>query len=425
MKAVIIGAGAAGCFAAIELKRLRPDAEVIVLEKGRRPLAKVAITGGGRCNLTNSFAQVKSLETVYPRGHRLMKRLFHQFSHLDAYQWFEQEGVSLVTQPDQCVFPQSQDAMQIVNTLTFLMKRLGVQLITGANVTKIEANPTSSTIPYFVSYTTSSSSPILGGKGSSLEGMGSISADRVLVTTGGHPSPSGFAMLDGLHLDIVPPVPSLFSFCIDDKALQALMGIVVEQAQVSLVGTKMKTVGPLLITHWGMSGPSILRLSSLAARTLAESGYKTTIAVNWLSYINNVEVEELLHGYAKHDGQKKVTSLHPDTLNSRLWNYLLQRAGISLDARWNEVQGRLLNRLVNTLTNDQYAVTGKNRFKDEFVTCGGVSLSNLNPTTLECRQHPHLYFAGEVTDVDAITGGFNLQAAWTMGYVAAHSISEE
>lgn len=421
MKAVIIGAGAAGCFAAIELKRLRPDAEVIVLEKGRRPLAKVAITGGGRCNLTNSFAQVKSLETVYPRGHRLMKRLFHQFSHLDAYQWFEQEGVSLVTQPDQCVFPQSQDAMQIVSTLTFLMKRLGVQLITGANVTKIEPITTdpNSAPQYTVTFTTSPPSPLSPPSG----GGGSFT--HVLVTTGGHPSPSGFAMLDALHLDIVPPVPSLFSFCIDDKALQALMGIVVEQAQVSLVGTKMKTSGPLLITHWGMSGPAILRLSSLAARLLAEADYRCTIAVNWLSYINNVEVEELLRDYIDRNGQKKVTSLHPDTLNSRLWNYLLQRAGINLDARWNEVQGRLLNRLVNTLTNDQYAVTGKNRFKDEFVTCGGVALSNLNPTTLECRQHPHLYFAGEVTDVDAITGGFNLQAAWTMGYVAAHSISEE
>lgn len=415
LKTIIIGAGAAGCFAAIELKRLRSDAEVIVLEKGRRPLAKVAITGGGRCNLTNSFNDVKSLETVYPRGFRLMKRLLHQFSHRDAYEWFEQEGVALVTQDDQCVFPQSQDAMQIVNTLTFLMKRLGVKVMTGANVTKIEANRTdeNNVTQYTVSISTPSSN------------LQYLHADRVLVTTGGHPSPSGFDMLRGLDLEIVPPVPSLFSLCIDNKELQSLMGIVVEQAQVSLVGTKMKTSGPLLITHWGMSGPAVLRLSSLAARVLAESGYKTTIAVNWLSYINNVEVEELLHGYVKRDGQKKVTSIHPESLNSRLWNYLLTRAGISLDARWNEVQGRLLNRLINTLTNDQYAVSGKNRFKDEFVTCGGVALSNLAPTTLESKAHPGLFFAGEVTDVDAITGGFNLQAAWTMGYVAAQAIAEQ
>lgn len=232
-------------------------------------------------------------------------------------------------------------------------------------------------------------------------------------------------MLDGLNLEIVPPVPSLFSFCIDDKQLQALMGIVVEEAQVSLVGTKMRTSGPLLITHWGMSGPAILRLSSLAARLLAEADYRCTIAVNWLSYINNVEVEELLHEYIDHNGQKKVTSIHPDTLNSRLWNYLLTRAGISLDARWNEVQGRLFNRLINTLTNDQYPVTGKNRFKDEFVTCGGVALSNLDSSTLESKAHPGLFFAGEVTDVDAITGGFNLQAAWTMGYVAAHGMASQ
>lgn len=413
MRSIIIGAGAAGCFAAIELKRLRPDAEVIVLEKGRRPLAKVAITGGGRCNLTNSFAEVKSLETVYPRGFRLMKRLFHQFSYRDAYEWFEREGVALVTQDDQCVFPQSQDAMQIVNTLTFLMKRLGVQIITSSTVHGIRHNTTASDISDAdtgnTTYTIDSTT-------------GTYVADRVLVTTGGHPSPSGFDMLSELNLEIVPPVPSLFSFCIDDKQLQALMGTVVEEAQVSLVGTKMKTGGPLLITHWGMSGPAVLRLSSLAARLLAESHYRCTIAVNWLSYISTVEVEELLHEYIDRNGQKKVTSIHPETLNGRLWNYLLQRAGISLDARWNEVQGRLLNRLINTLTNDQYTVTGKNRFKDEFVTCGGVALSNLNPTTLECKQHPGLFFAGEVTDVDAITGGFNLQAAWTMGYVAAQAM---
>lgn len=415
MKAVIIGAGAAGCFAAIELKRQRPDAEIIVLEKGRRPLAKVAITGGGRCNLTNSFAEVKGLETVYPRGFRLMKKLLHHFSHRDAYQWFENEGVALLTQDDQCVFPQSQDAMQIVNTLTFLMKRLGVQLITSSAVHSVTRNTsnenTSNESKEKTTYTINSTT-------------GTYIADRVLVTTGGHPSPNGFDMLSGLNLEIVPPVPSLFSFCIDDKQLQALMGIVIEEAQVSLVGTKMKTSGPLLITHWGMSGPAILRLSSLAARLLAEADYHCNIAINWLSYINNVEVEELLHEYIDLNGQKKVTTVHPDTLNSRLWNYLLTRAGISLDMRWSEVQGRIFNRLVNTLTNDQYAVTGKNRFKDEFVTCGGVALSNLNPTTLECKQHPGLFFAGEVTDVDAITGGFNLQAAWTMGYVTAHGMAQ-
>ena len=224
MRIVIIGAGAAGCFAAIEVKRRCPEAEVTVLEKGTKPLAKVAITGGGRCNLTNSFAEVKSLEQVYSRGFRLMKKLFHHFSPEDAYEWFEREGVRLVTQDDECVFPQSQDAMEIVNKLIFLMNRLGVKTLCGCKVTGIAPHS-----PYYVvTYTKAGSTHM-------------IEADKVIVTTGGHPSASGFDMLKGLDLEIVPPVPSLFSLCIADKSLTALMGTVVEQAQVSLAGTKIKT----------------------------------------------------------------------------------------------------------------------------------------------------------------------------------------
>jgi len=408
MRIVIIGAGAAGCFAAIELKRRCPEAEVTVLEKGTKPLAKVAITGGGRCNLTNSFAEVKSLEQVYPRGFRLMKKLFHHFSPKDAYEWFEREGVGLVTQDDECVFPQSQDAMEIVFTLTSLMNRLGVNTLCGCKVMDIAPH-----LPYYaVSYTKAENTNV-------------IEADKVIVTTGGHPSPSGFDMLISLDLEIVPPVPSLFSLCIADKSLTTLMGTVVEQAQVSLAGTKIKTCGPLLITHWGISGPAVLKLSSHGARILAEKNYQANVMVNWLFEMSNNDVHEMLSAYVRKHSAKKIASAYPSALNARLWAHLVQRAKLSADMRWSELQGKAFNRLLTVLTSDCYHVTGKNRYKDEFVTCGGVSLNCLKHDTLEAKNHPGLYFAGEVTDVDAITGGFNLQAAWTMGWVVASSLNEK
>ena len=408
MRIVIIGAGAAGCFAAIELKRRCPEAEVTVLEKGTKPLAKVAITGGGRCNLTNSFAEVKSLEQVYPRGFRLMKKLFHHFSPKDAFEWFEREGIRLVTQDDECVFPQSQDAMEIVLTLTSLMNKLGVKTLCGCKVTEIAPHS-----PYYaITYTKTGNTH-------------TIEADKVIVTTGGHPSPSGFDMLKSLDLEIVPPVPSLFSLCIADKSLTSLMGTVVEQAQVSLAGTKIKTNGPLLITHWGISGPAVLKLSSHGARILAEKNYQADVIENWLYEMSNDDVHKMLASYVDKHSAKKITSAYPSALNARLWAHLVQRAKLTVDMRWSELQGKAFNRLLSVLTSDCYHVIGKNRYKDEFVTCGGVSLNCLKHDTLEAKNHPGLYFAGEVTDVDAITGGFNLQAAWTMGWVVASSLNEK
>lgn len=405
MKIAIIGAGAAGCFAAIEIKRRNRDADVVVLERGTKPLAKVAITGGGRCNLTNSFEQVRSLEQAYPRGHRLMRRLLHHFSHEDTWRWFEREGVELVTQDDGCVFPRSQDAMQIVDTLLSLMRRLGVRIVTGSAVTRI----------------------VPAGEGYDIEtATGRHHADRVAVTTGGQPKARGFDMLRGLDIEIVPPLPSLFSLCVADKGLTALMGTVVEQAQVSLNGTKMRGTGALLITHWGISGPATLKLSAAAARVMAEKDYQGyDIGINWLHGHGADDIVQMLEDLRLRHGHKKLQSAYPGELNSRLWQHLIGRAALPADMRWGELQGRGMNRLANILTNDTYKTTGKNRFKEEFVTSGGVALSSLRPDTLEAKGHPGLYFAGEVTDVDAVTGGFNLQAAWTMGYVAAQGIAKE
>lgn len=430
MKVAVVGAGAAGCFCAIELKRRMPSASVEVFEAGPKALAKVAITGGGRCNLTNSFDGISSLSDAYPRGDKLMKRLFRTFDQQSAWRWFENEGVKLVLQEDHCVFPASQDAMEIVNTLLARMHQSGVVLHTMHKVSGIYL---CSDGGYELSLDVTEScrrslrqaqrpsctvtEPVEATK------MLKFSADIVVITTGGSPKLSGLGMLDGLDLEIVPPVPPLFTFNLPGSPVRELMGTVVESASASLAGTKFKAVGPLLITHWGMSGPAILKLSSYAARYLAENEYSATLSVNWFGDVGEQEVRDIIMSLSKGNPQKQILNTHPSELPSRLWNYLISKCGTRGDARWAELGSKGMNRLVNTLINDEYQLRGKSRFKEEFVTCGGVALSNINLNTLESKTHPGLYFAGEVLDVDAITGGSNLQAAWTMGYTVARSIA--
>lgn len=415
MQIAIIGGGAAGCFAAIQIKQRLPQATVTIYESQQRALAKVAITGGGRCNLTNTFTSVKSLETVYPRGFRLMKRLFHVFNHRNTFEWFEKQGVKLTIQPDNCIFPASQNAMQIVNTLLKLMQQTGVVLKTGhriANISPITTNSNEKECPNFqLEFSNESLKPRV--------------VDAVLVTTGGSPRESGLKFLHPLKLETIAPVPSLFSLCLPQHPITALMGTVVESVTASLAGTRLKAFGPLLITHWGMSGPAILKLSSMAARILAENGYKGSIAINWFGDEKENMVAEILSQLAGAHSQKQLQNVYPERFNSRLWNELLRHCSLRPNQRWGELGNKSIQRMAAILTNDRYDIDGKNRFKEEFVTCGGIALSNLNPSTLECRQHPDLYFAGEVLDVDAITGGFNLQAAWTMGYVAAHALCDK
>ena len=389
----VIGAGAAGCFCAAELRRLRPELRVDVYEAGPKPLAKVAITGGGRCNLTNSFEGIRSLAEAYPRGERLMKRLLKQFSQEDTWRWFESAGVPLVLQEDHCVFPRSQDAMDIVHALLRRME--------GANL--LLRTPVSSLIPGLTRNLLVDGEPY----------------DAVVVTTGG--APKGLPMLDGLELEWVPTVPSLFTFTIRDEGLRSLMGLVVD-ASVSIPGTAFKADGPLLITDWGLSGPAVLKLSSYAARHLHEVGYQAPLSVNWLG-LNEAETREILQETATGNPRKQVSNTPAAGLQARLWNHLIAKAGLRADIRWAELGSKGLNRLVSTLTQDTYAIAGKTKFREEFVTCGGVALGNLDPATLESKRHPGLYFAGEVLDIDAITGGFNLQAAWTTGAAVARSIA--
>lgn len=400
MKIAIIGGGAAGCFCAVNLKRLLPGAQIDLYESGQKPLQKVAITGGGRCNLTNSFREVRNLQQVYPRGANLMKHLFRSFDQQDTMAWFENEGVKLVTQEDECVFPQSQDAMEIVSTLLRGMQ--GVRVLCNQRVLAVEGKRVSTATR-------------------------SDRYDAIVITTGGSPKASGLDFLAPLQLELVPPVPSLFTFNINSPITE-LMGTVVEQATTSIAGTKFKAQGPLLITHWGMSGPAILKLSSHAARWLSEHQYQASLCVNWMGDAKENEVHDVLVQLLGDNPKKQITSVRPETasgtlLSQRLWHYLLNQLEIAPERRSAEIGSKQLNRMAAKLTNDTYRISGQSRFKEEFVTCGGVALSNIDPNTLECRQHPGIFLAGEVLDVDAVTGGFNLQAAWSMGWQVAKSIA--
>lgn len=383
MKIAIIGGGAAGCFCAIGLKRRLPDAEVTVYEAGPKLLAKVAVTGGGRCNLTNSFRDVRRLGEVYPRGEQLMRRALAAFSHEDTMRWFEAEGVRLTVQEDQCVFPVSQDAMQIVRTLERCLREAGVRVRLNAPV----------------------------------ERVGDLDADRVVVTVGGS-SREKLERLLPAGVEVTPCVPSLFTLKIPDAGLRALMGTVVEQASLAVAGTKFRAAGTLLLTDWGVSGPATLRLSSYAARHLAENGYAGTLLVNWLDAPEAAAREWVAAAAAEHP-QKQAAGTPPAGLTARLWRHLLGRAGLREDLRWAELGSKGAARLASTLTADAYPVAGRARFKEEFVTCGGVALSGVNLNTLESKVRPGLYFAGEALDVDAVTGGFNLQAAWSTAALVA------
>ena len=402
MRVAIIGAGAAGCFCAVNLKRLIPEADICIYESSRRPLTKVAITGGGRCNITNTFRDIANLSQAYPRGWRLMQRLFRTFSPEQTQRWWENEGVSLVVQDDQCIFPRSQSAMQVVNTLLQLLSESNVRIITEARVTSI--------------------THIKNGNAYLIESSHRQETyDAVVVTTGGSPKLQGLDFLTSLNIDIVTPVPSLFAFDISDEHLHELTGIVVEDCHVGITGTRFNAEGPLLITHFGMSGPAILKLSSYAARYLAEEQYMVTISVNWMLGENEEEVRMTLLEFTKTN--RRMGNLHPEHLTSRHWSFLLMRASIPEEHRWNSLNKKEINRLVTTLTSDCYTTNGRRAYKSEFVTCGGVSLQSINPNTLASKEHPGIFFAGEILDIDAITGGFNLQAAWTMGYIVAQSIA--
>ena len=404
MDIAIIGGGAAGLMAAIVARRTNPASKVTIFERAQKVLAKVEITGGGRCNVTNSFAAITDMKQAYPRGHKLMKRLMKTFSHEDTYRWFEQYGVPLVTQEDECVFPKAQDSHAIINCLVRQANELGVTICCRHRLVNIHRMED-------------------GRLKLEFENGSHRVFHRTIITTGGSPNGRGLQYLAQLGHDIEPPVPSLFTFNIKDRAFCDLMGTVVEPVVTTIPGTKLRAKGPLLVTHWGVSGPAVLKLSSYAARLLAENDYKASLAISWTGELTRQEVEENLLKLQTANPRKQVATLHPFGLPSRLWLYVLSKLDIDAVKPWAEIGRKTLNRMIETLVNDQYTIAGKGAFREEFVTCGGVSLSSINSKTLESKVCPNLFFAGEVLDIDAITGGFNLQAAWTTGFIAGKSAS--
>ncbi len=401
MRVGVIGGGAAGFFSAIMVKENYPDADVTIFEKTSHILSKVKISGGGRCNLTNAAPSIKELCQSYPRGESRLKKAFNIFNNKDTMKWFESRGVPLTVQNDNSVFPLSQDSQTIIDCFLKEAAIKKIQIVKGRGVNAIDQ---------------------LGNKLQIHFSDIKISPekfDKVIVATGGSPDIEGLKWLQKLNHKIESPVPSLFTFNIPDDTITDLSGIVVEKTTVTIQGTNYFSEGPLLITHWGMSGPSILKLSSFGARFLNQRGYIFNIRVNWINESNNDLIFKKLLTISEENRAKILSNFRPYLLPERLWCHLIKKSELPLNRKWGELGKRGLNKLLNTLTNDTYAVKGRTSFKEEFVTCGGISLENIDFNTMQSKVCDNLYFAGEILDIDGITGGYNLQAAWTTGFIAA------
>ena len=399
MRVAVIGGGAAGFFSAIAAKENHPNAHVVILEKSQKVLAKVKVSGGGRCNVTNGTTSISELAKGYPRGEKQLKKAFSVFNTTHTREWFNSRGVELYTQDDNRVFPTSNDSQTIIDCLFSDVKKLGIEVQFGSNITSMETDSDKLKLNF-------------GADGNAR------TFDKVIIATGGSPKRSGFSWLEELGHKIEEPVPSLFTFNMPNESIKELMGVSVQNALVNVQGTKLRSNGPLLVTHWGMSGPAILKLSAFGARILSELGYTFKIQVNWAGEPNNELVMNQLREIIDSNPNKFLSNVKPFGLPERMWLYLLERSELSPTKKWNELGKKGLNKLVNTLTNDVYQVKGKTTFKEEFVTCGGVSLESVNFKTMESKTVSNLYFAGEVLNVDGITGGYNFQAAWTTGFIA-------
>jgi predicted Rossmann fold flavoprotein len=401
MRIAVIGGGAAGFFAAISCRNHFPNSQVTILEKSSKVLSKVKISGGGRCNVTNACFDNKKLSQHYPRGENQLRKAFEQFNAADTMEWFEARGVKMKVYPDDCVFPLVNDSQAIIDCFLNESKRLKIEIRFNQRIQQILESENK-----FLIQTDENK----------------LEFDRVIVTIGGQPKASGFNWMEELGHQIIEPVPSLFTFNMPKNPICELMGNVVENATIKVEGTKLIGQGPLLITHWGMSGPAILKLSAWGARILNEKSYNFAILVNWLNELKEDDLRNQLKFTILEQGGKMVPNLNPFPITNRLWVFLLQKSDISLEMRWKDLGKKNINKLVNTLLNDRYEVSGKTTFKEEFVTAGGISLQEIDFKTMESRVIKGLFFAGEVLDIDGITGGFNFQAAWTTGFIAGKNV---
>lgn len=400
---VVIGGGAAGFFAAVNAARMKPGLRVIVIEKSSKLLSKVRVSGGGRCNVTHACFVPNELVAFYPRGSKELRQAFSRFSTGDTVAWFEERGVELKTEDDGRMFPVTDDSETIINCLLDEAEKYGVDIATGVGVHQLE--------------------PVAGGFNIVFEGpYPTLFTKNVLIATGGNRAIEGYKWIKDLGHNIIPPVPSLFTFNMPNNEIIKLMGVSIEPVSVKIPGTGIETEGPLLITHWGMSGPAVLKASAFGARELAKLHYKFTAQINWLSGHGEEDMFEDLCWYKmQHPAQKVVSTSHLH-IPKRLWEFLVAKAGIDSNLKWGDAPHKAIRSLTKTLCADEYEVNGKTTFKEEFVTCGGVDLKEIDFRTMESRIHKGLYFAGEVMDVDGVTGGFNFQNAWTTGYIAAQAV---
>jgi len=396
---IIVGGGAAGFFTAIAIAEKNPKLRVAILERGKEVLTKVRISGGGRCNVTHACFEPNELVKFYPRGEKELRGPFHQFSAGDTIEWFEKHGVALKIEEDGRMFPVSNSSQTIIDCFTDAVKKLHIPVLTGQSVQSIFKAEN-----YWKIETQNEK----------------YSCDKLVLATGSNPKI--WEMIAGFGHTIVSPVPSLFTFNIKDLRIKELPGVSA-LVSIKVKDTKLTATGPLLVTHWGMSGPAILKLSAWGARQLFDKNYQFTIFVNWLNDIDASEAETILKELKQEHSKKTVSKKSPFAFPNRLWESLVLASGIETETKWADLSKIQLQQLSNQLTSGQFQVNGKSTFKEEFVTAGGIDLKEINFKTMESKLHPNLYFAGEIVNIDAITGGFNFQNAWTSGFILANNIN--
>ncbi len=394
---VVIGGGAAGFMAAIAAKVHRPDAAVSLYERTDKWLAKVRISGGGRCNVTHDRTDPKQLARNYPRGEQFLRKVFKVWGQPDTVAWFAGQGLQLKVEKDGRMFPVSDDSGSVIEVLWNAALEAGVGLRERCGVNALRPNE---------------------GRWRLSTTAGEVIADRVVLASGGSPKAEGLAWIAALGHTVVPPVPSLFTFNLPGDPVRELMGVVAPDVRLRIEGTGLESTGPLLVTHWGFSGPAVLRLSAFGARVLHGMDYRYTVQVNWLGAEGVQRSRDHIAQQMEAHPKRRMANMEGIDLPQRLWEYLLVRSGIPLDKPIGELGRKGMERLLDVLQNDRYQASGKTTFKEEFVTAGGVALDQVDPLTLESRVTPGLYFAGEVLDIDGITGGFNFQAAWSTGWLA-------
>jgi predicted Rossmann fold flavoprotein len=395
---IIVGGGAAGFFTAINIAEKNPKLKVAILERGKEVLTKVRISGGGRCNVTHACFEPNELVKFYPRGEKELRGPFHQFCSGDTIEWFENHGVELKIEYDGRMFPVSNSSQTIIDCFLTATQKLKIDILTSQSVQSLCKGEN-----YWKVETTNET----------------YSCQKIVMTTGSNPKI--WEMLTEIGHSIVPAVPSLFTFNIKDKRIKDLMGLSAF-ASVKVKNTKLSASGPLLITHWGMSGPGILRLSAWGARELFDKNYQFVLQVNWLNDLTFEETIEKLKELKQEHSKKTVSKKSPFEFPNRLWESLVLASEISEDTKWADLSKNQLTNLANQLTNGEFQVNGKSTFKEEFVTAGGIDLKEINFKTMESKLHENLFFAGEIVNIDAVTGGYNFQNAWTSGFIVANSI---